>query len=212
MDCDGTKAGYDLELTRAIADTVSIPVIASGGAGTLEDFCDALTEGERGRGAGGLPVPLQGAGDPGSERIPERTKACPCACREGERRWRPSATTGLPVLKEEFGKPYYRQLFQTVNQEYRDSPGLSSCGGYFQCLPPDSFSSGEGGDPGTGSLSQLRAGPRAVLFREAGGGDPALPGEYLPGASRRPGLLRSRTTGVLTNGPGQGVHAVSTRC
>ena len=45
MDCDGTKAGYDLELTRAIADAVSIPVIASGGAGTLEHFYDALTEG-----------------------------------------------------------------------------------------------------------------------------------------------------------------------
>ena len=34
MDCDGTKAGYDLELTRAIAESVNIPVIASGGAGT----------------------------------------------------------------------------------------------------------------------------------------------------------------------------------
>ena len=45
MDCDGTKAGYDLKLTRAIADAVSIPVIASGGAGTLEHFYDALTEG-----------------------------------------------------------------------------------------------------------------------------------------------------------------------
>ena len=45
MDCDGTKAGYDLELTRAIADAVSIPVIATGGAGTLEHFYDALTEG-----------------------------------------------------------------------------------------------------------------------------------------------------------------------
>ena len=45
MDCDGTKAGYDLALTRAIADAVSIPVIASGGAGTLEHFYDALTEG-----------------------------------------------------------------------------------------------------------------------------------------------------------------------
>lgn len=45
MDGDGTKAGYDLELTRAIADAVSIPVIASGGAGTLEHFYDALTEG-----------------------------------------------------------------------------------------------------------------------------------------------------------------------
>lgn len=45
MDCDGTKAGYDLELTRAISSRVSIPVIASGGAGTLEHFYDALTEG-----------------------------------------------------------------------------------------------------------------------------------------------------------------------
>ena len=45
MDCDGTKAGYDIELTRMIADNVSIPVIASGGAGTKEHFYDALTEG-----------------------------------------------------------------------------------------------------------------------------------------------------------------------
>lgn len=45
MDCDGTKAGYDLPLTRAVADAVSIPVIASGGAGTLEHFYTALTEG-----------------------------------------------------------------------------------------------------------------------------------------------------------------------
>ena len=45
MDCDGTKAGYDLELTRAVADAVSVPVIASGGAGTLEHFKEALTEG-----------------------------------------------------------------------------------------------------------------------------------------------------------------------
>lgn len=45
MDCDGTKAGYDLKLTRAIADEVKIPVIASGGAGNMEHFYDALTEG-----------------------------------------------------------------------------------------------------------------------------------------------------------------------
>ena len=45
MDCDGTKAGYDLELTRTIADNLSIPVIASGGAGKLEHFYDALTAG-----------------------------------------------------------------------------------------------------------------------------------------------------------------------
>ncbi len=45
MDCDGTKAGYDLKLTRAIADCVTIPVIASGGAGTKEHFKEALTKG-----------------------------------------------------------------------------------------------------------------------------------------------------------------------
>ena len=45
MDCDGTKAGYDIELTRTIADNVNIPVIASGGAGTNDHFYDALTEG-----------------------------------------------------------------------------------------------------------------------------------------------------------------------
>lgn len=46
MDCDGTKAGYDIELTRTIAENVSIPVIASGGAGTKEHFYEALTEGK----------------------------------------------------------------------------------------------------------------------------------------------------------------------
>lgn len=44
MDCDGTKNGYDLELTRTIADHVSVPVIASGGAGTKEHFYEALTD------------------------------------------------------------------------------------------------------------------------------------------------------------------------
>jgi cyclase len=45
MDCDGTKNGYDIELTSAISDAVNIPVIASGGAGTKEHFFDALSEG-----------------------------------------------------------------------------------------------------------------------------------------------------------------------
>ena len=45
MDCDGTKAGYDMELTHTIADAVSIPVIASGGAGTAGHFYEALTDG-----------------------------------------------------------------------------------------------------------------------------------------------------------------------
>lgn len=46
MDCDGTKAGYDLELTQIVADAVNIPVIASGGAGTLEHFYEAFTKGK----------------------------------------------------------------------------------------------------------------------------------------------------------------------
>ena len=46
MDCDGTKAGYDIELTKIISENVNIPVIASGGAGTKEHFYDALTEGK----------------------------------------------------------------------------------------------------------------------------------------------------------------------
>ena len=58
MDCDGTKAGYDIPLTRAIADAVSIPVIASGGAGDSGPFCRGSHGGRSGRGAGGFPVPL----------------------------------------------------------------------------------------------------------------------------------------------------------
>ena len=46
MDCDGTNDGYDVELTRTVSENVSIPVIASGGAGTKEHFYDALTEGK----------------------------------------------------------------------------------------------------------------------------------------------------------------------
>lgn len=46
MDCDGTKNGYDIELTRQISENVSVPVIASGGAGAKEHFYEALTEGK----------------------------------------------------------------------------------------------------------------------------------------------------------------------
>ena len=46
MDCDGTKAGYDLDLTKAVAESVGIPVIASGGAGTMQHFYEALTTGK----------------------------------------------------------------------------------------------------------------------------------------------------------------------
>jgi cyclase len=46
MDCDGTKDGYDLDLTRTISEAVNVPVIASGGAGTLQHLADAVTEGK----------------------------------------------------------------------------------------------------------------------------------------------------------------------
>ena len=46
MDKDGTKDGYDIELTRTISENVKVPVIASGGAGKLPHFYDALTEGK----------------------------------------------------------------------------------------------------------------------------------------------------------------------
>ena len=45
MDKDGTKSGYDLEITKLISDAVDIPVIASGGAGKMEDFYDAIVKG-----------------------------------------------------------------------------------------------------------------------------------------------------------------------
>lgn len=46
MDCDGTKTGYDIELTRRVAEAVGIPVIASGGAGNMQHFKDVLTDGK----------------------------------------------------------------------------------------------------------------------------------------------------------------------
>ena len=46
MDCDGVKNGYDLELTRAVSECVHVPVIASGGAGKMEHFYDAFTQGQ----------------------------------------------------------------------------------------------------------------------------------------------------------------------
>ena len=59
MDRDGTKAGFDLELTRAIADAVSVPVIASGGVGTLDHLVEGITRGPRQRRARRLDLPLR---------------------------------------------------------------------------------------------------------------------------------------------------------
>ena len=61
MDRDGTGAGYDLALTRAVSEAVSVPVIASGGAGTPRALLEGVTEGRRGRRARGLDLPLRPA-------------------------------------------------------------------------------------------------------------------------------------------------------
>ena len=61
MDRDGTEDGYELELTRAVADAVDVPVIASGGAGTLDHLVDAIERGRRRRGAVRLDLPLRAA-------------------------------------------------------------------------------------------------------------------------------------------------------
>ena len=57
MDRDGTLAGYDLELTRAVVSAVSVPLIASGGAGRPEHFAEVLTPGWGRRSFGGFAVP-----------------------------------------------------------------------------------------------------------------------------------------------------------
>ena len=67
MDRDGTNDGYDLELTRAVAEAVSVPVIASGGAGSLEHLREGARRGRRGRRAGGLALPLRPAHDRGGQ-------------------------------------------------------------------------------------------------------------------------------------------------
>ena len=57
------------------------------------------------------------------------------------------------ALKGEFSKPYYRKLFETVNEEYRTKLDLSTGTGYFQCISSDSTEGCEGCDPWAGSLS-----------------------------------------------------------
>ena len=73
MDRDGTRDGYDIPLTRAIADAVRIPVIASGGVGTLAHLLEGVTAGG-GRGARGLHLPLRGAHRGGGEGVSPATR------------------------------------------------------------------------------------------------------------------------------------------
>ena len=67
MDRDGTRQGFDLPLTQAVADSVSVPVIASGGVGNLDHLVDGIRAGPCHRGAGGLDLPLRGIYHPRSQ-------------------------------------------------------------------------------------------------------------------------------------------------
>ena len=72
MDRDGARTGFDLELTRAVVDAVDVPVIASGGVGTLQHLVDGIARGRRRRGAGGVDLPLRRVHD---RRRPRRRMA-----------------------------------------------------------------------------------------------------------------------------------------
>jgi cyclase len=61
MDGDGTQQGYDLELTRTIADAVSVPVVASGGVGALDHLVAGVTEGHASAVLAGVDLPLRHA-------------------------------------------------------------------------------------------------------------------------------------------------------
>ena len=74
MDRDGTNDGYDLELTRAVADAVSVPVIASGGAGELDHLSEAIADGRRRRRALRLDLPLRRLPGARGEGAPRRRR------------------------------------------------------------------------------------------------------------------------------------------
>ena len=79
MDRDGTKAGYDIELLQAVGDAVDVPVIASGGVGTLEHLCEGVDRGRRRRGARRLDLPLRPAHGARGQGRPGRRGASPSA-------------------------------------------------------------------------------------------------------------------------------------
>ena len=74
MDRDGTKAGYDIELLQAMGDAVDVPVIASGGVGTLEHLYEGRGRGRGERGAGGVDLPLRPAHGARGQGLPRRPR------------------------------------------------------------------------------------------------------------------------------------------
>ena len=86
MDRDGTRSGFDIPLTRAIADAVPVPVIASGGVGTLDHLVEGIRDGHATRGAGGLDLPFRRAHRARRPRPTWPRPACRCgSIRSGRR-------------------------------------------------------------------------------------------------------------------------------
>ena len=183
MDCDGTKAGYDIELTRAIADAVSIPVIASGGAGTLEHFYDALTE-------GGADAALAASLFHYKELEIRQVKDYLaeqrdfCSKIRGDKNMAPLSGEWLEALKGEFHQPYYAKLYKTVMQEYQTRKIFPPADDMFNAFHFTPLSQVKvvilGQDPyhNDGQAHGL------VLFCQKGCRDPAVTGEYLSGTTR----------------------------
>ena len=96
MDRDGTKDGYDLELLAAVADAAPVPVIASGGAGSLEHLAEAITRGPGRRGAGGVDLPRRRLLDRRRSRRRWPTRACRSASRLGRVRTDPHRGRARP--------------------------------------------------------------------------------------------------------------------
>ena len=94
MDRDGARTGFDLALTRAVVDAVDVPVIASGGVGSLADLVDGIARGRRRRGARRVDLPLRRvhdrAGEGGDGRGGHRGARCIDESRDADTR-----TTGL---------------------------------------------------------------------------------------------------------------------
>ena len=104
MDRDGTGEGYDLDLTRAVSEAVSVPVIASGGAGTLEHLHEGVTAGGADAVLGGSDVPLRSA----TRWARPRPTCASAACRYGSRHERPGraqwdAAGLIPAVVQETG-------------------------------------------------------------------------------------------------------------
>ena len=119
MDCDGMKTGYDIALTRQVSEAVSVPVIASGGAGTKEHFYQALTDGKADAALAASLFHYKELEIADLKRYLKGTRhqrAYQLIC--GGKTMGAIANDWLVPLSAEFKKPYYASLYKKVVEEY----------------------------------------------------------------------------------------------